>query len=228
MRNLTSPNIRLLTSPLLTLLILIVLSIVASRVLFEKITDLRVKLDELRQEETGIQEKLSILESERSIVGPFSDRILTVFPSKNPSLIVISQLKNQASRMNLEISEIKVGSESERQNGIFAANISFVMEGESPIILNFLKNISKNAPITKIDKVQIGISDLGNLPTATVLLSSFWSPLPQTIPNISQRVDQLTTEDKSILNSISNLNLPPFSELPPSASAFSRPDPFSY
>ncbi|OGM25173.1 hypothetical protein A3D00_04305 [Candidatus Woesebacteria bacterium RIFCSPHIGHO2_02_FULL_38_9] len=227
MKNLISPNLRLLFFPVFSILVLLFLTVFVTRLFFGKIGELRARISELAKEENSVKEKILVLESEQSFYSPFSEKVSVAFPPKNPAILVVGQIKKEANLLGLNIDNFKVGGEVQKEGGLYSVQIGFDLAGSPVQELNFLQSVPHIAPISKIDSFRISKlqTKVGENPISSILLSSYWSPFPENLPPITESIGQLSNEDKSIISSLSALNPPGVSQTSPQP-PLERLDPF--
>lgn len=216
-------NIKAVLTSSAPLVVVIILFIFAGQFGFSKVSDIRAQIDKAQKDNSVLTQKLNLLQEVSSSLAAGSGVAVTALPDKNPSIVVLSQIKNIALSAGVTLGNIKAGDSIQDNSGLFRVDISFEATGARPQIISFLQNIEKIAPITRIDKIKINES--GGAALTNITLKSFFSPLPTTIPPVTQAISDLTPAEKTILTNITNLTQPTFVDLPASGGS-GRTDPF--
>lgn len=204
------------------LVALILLFVIVAKFGISKVGDLRSKIAIAQKEETILSEKAKLLETVSDSLSAGTVASTGAMPESNSSLIVLSQLKILAGTRGVFISNIKAGSEVKDDTGLSRVDLTFDSRGSKDSIIAFLGDTARIAPITKLTKLKI-TQALGET-LATVTVASFWSPLPKTIPSITESVNDLTPAERNTLVEISKLIQPIFSNI--QATEGGKEDPF--
>lgn len=210
---------------LLILLGFITLFALVAKFSLKQITDLRGKVTIAQKDQKILAEKLSALDKFENEYSQSSQPISLVLPSKNPSMLALSQIKRLAVDNGLLLSNTQSSSDLKDKNQIRSIRIGFELEGERLAVLNFIKEIENMAPISSVEEVKL--NEIASTAKAKVSLITFFSPLPEKIPALTEPVNDLTPEETEILNQVLNLRQPPFSEAMPSETQV-RGDPFQF
>ena len=146
--------LRLILLPLLSLVILAVLSSVVLRSAFARIQSLRGELENAQRDENVLKEKEIILKEVQQSIAGQAQVVALALPSENPALIVISQVKNLAFERALFPQNLEVGAETQEAE-LMSVPISFDMEGDLTEVLDFVKSLTSISPLSTIDKLAI-------------------------------------------------------------------------
>ena len=187
--------------------LLVILTIILFKVGVKSITEQNSKLSGQLKKEKILVQKAEILSRVEAEAQAQAEVASFALPSQNSSFVVISQLKTLAASNLLILTNIRVGGETKDGN-ISVADISFDLEGPLPSIFTFLQGLSKVAPLTISDKVQI--NQAGEVARANVRAKAFWAAFPETLPALSEPANDLTKEEKEILVEVLTLNPPEF------------------
>ena len=217
-------NTKLIINSTLPLIIVVILFAVVGQFGISKVTDLRNQIEKARKDQTVLAQKLKLLESISETVAEDSGASLAALPDANPSLIVISQIKNVSIGNGVLIATIKSSPPVEDSGGLSHVSISFETIGTKSQITSFLKSIANIAPITIIDKIKM--TEVGGVARAVVTVKSYWSILPKTLPTLTSPITDLTAAEKKTLEDVSALTQPSFVTVPPSEGV-GKTDPFS-
>lgn len=216
-------SIKMVITSLAPLLIVLLLFAVVGKFGISKVTDLRTQLNSLQKDQTVLSQKLNILQSLSQTLSQGSGFAMSAFPEDNPALTVISQLKRIAPTGGVSLTNIKAGAEVKDKSGLSRVDVSFEATGPRSSVLAFIKDIQTLAPITLVDKVKI--TELGGIAKADVSVKSFWSALPTSIPSVAQPITDLTSQEKSVLGTVSSLLQPSLTNVSPVSGG--KSDPFS-
>lgn len=182
----------------------------------------------MNSESKAIEEKLkikvSVLQSVSQIITGDTTFLDVVVPNKVAVLYGLNQIKNQAIKANLFISNIRTSVQSSENNGVSKSSISFDVEGPEPSIYEFFNSFSKTLPLITVDKVKItGTSDISR---ATATFGVYTAKLPKTIPSVESSINELTEDEKNLLMELTTYVLPEFTE-PQVDATQAREDPFN-
>lgn len=212
---------RNLLSSVLPLLISIILFILVVNFGVGRVLQLRSEITQANIDKNTLTQKLNTLDSLGSNLPANTEVSSIALPDKNPAVITLSQLKSLATQNLVSISNIKSGSSVAPSASLSSADLSFEVVGPTPAILSFLNGVHKIAPITVIGRVKM--SQVGQVATAAVTVSSFWSPFPTQIPAVDQPINTLTPDEQTILSSVNALVPPQFSQLSPAQGGRANP-----
>lgn len=209
--------------PALLLIVLLLLSVFSIKMGISKIVNLQDLVKSQKSAELVLIQKEELLRS--ADVGLFdqANAANIALPEKNPVLFSMYHIKNLGTDGLVRLSNIKVGSGGTGDSGINEISISFDINGQMADVINAINQLKNTAPLIIINKVDFQIE--GSLASASVGVSSFWSPFPGKIPSLTQPLSDFTTEEKSILESLLSLTRPSFDQLIPQE-AMERENPF--
>ncbi len=225
-----SKNIKFLEVPILVLLALIVVSLVGAKIIFDRFSIINNESADLKSTQELLTQKLTVLQTNNQKAADFSSKVNEALPSRNPSFIVLAQLRNMTSQVSALISDVSVGQGVKDQGtNISYVPITFKTSGDPIKLSNILLQVNKFAPISKLQELKLVAGTGANDFVATITLNTYWSELPTKIPAISEPITQLTPDENKILQDVSNLqSVAVGSSQPTSAVAgSSRTNPFS-
>ncbi len=204
----------------------ILLFVIVGKFGLTKGSEVRVKLEEAREDQSILTQKLgAISEVEQSILDS-STLASVAMPESNPLLPVISQVKTQSSLKGLFLTNIKTGSEASDKGGLKRIDVSFDIEGPRNQVMLFLIDIQRIAPISLLDKVKV--NETSGVARANVTVRSFWSELPKTLPPATEPFKELSSDEISVLLNTTQLIQPTFIEIDAQEVTEVRPNPFSF
>jgi hypothetical protein len=216
-------RLQFLLVPVVVLAGVSVLFLISFKTGISRVTSLRTLLKETAQKENILKQKKEVLLSLGSEIPLQAKKIAAVFPDKNSSLLMLSQLKLEAIEEGLAFSSFKVGAEVKEKTSFSRVNIAFTVEGEVGNLISFLDSLKQVAPFSLIDRLDLRLS--GTLATADVQLSTYWAPFPEKLEALTEAVKGLTPEERETLLSVLDFKLPVFIQLSPSVPG-ERDDPF--
>lgn len=176
-----------------------------------------------------LEKNLAVLQNVQSDVIPLTEKTVLALPDKNPVLAAISQLKSLASARGLLLENIKVGGESESGPSTTSrVEITFNIQGSFSGVAEFLRTLGKITPLIRIEKIQM--DRVGADIRANTTISAYFSEFPKLIGEIDKPISDLTSEEKTILSSLSSLNALQTEDFsgPLSPIPSSRTDPFNF
>lgn len=215
---------KLILKSVLPLVVILILFLIAGKFGIGKVIEVQAQIAKAEQDKTILTQKLSLLESLTQTIAEDSGVAVSALPDKNPSLIIISQLKNLGATSGVVVSGTKSATQIDDTGGISHIVISFAVTGDRAQIIAFLKTVTNIAPITLLDKVRI--SEGAGLTHADVSVRSYWAVLPKTLPTLTTPITDLTADEKKILGSVTTLTQPDFVEVPASDDG-GKTDPFT-
>lgn len=217
-------NVMSVIKVVLPLLVVILLFVVVGKFGFGKITNVRAQISAAQTEQKVLSQKVSILTNVASVGEQFSNLAVSALPDSNPALAVVSQLKILAGTEALLLSEVKSGTPANDAAGLSAVSVSFNVIGSRVQIESFINKIDDIAPITVVDKIKINETSPGSS-VGSISVKSFWAPFPTKIPPVSEAISDLTSDEEQIMQELSVLNQPVFSQIPPAQGG--KTDPFT-
>ncbi len=189
------------------LLIVVALFIFAGKFAIGQIKNVSTQIKEAKKTQSVLSEKLKTLRSVSLVSASGSTAAIIALPKSNPSLQIISQIRNLAS-MNLLLIEGIRASVSESDIGQMSyVTTSFNLVGPREAISAFVKGIEGIAPMSFVDKLSL-VEDGSGGTAASVTVKTYFAPLPSTIPTVTQSVTDLTASEKELLKQISSLTQP--------------------
>lgn len=215
-------NVSAVIKAILPLVVILTLFVILGQIGFAKISDIREKISAADHDQLILTQKLDMLKTVSQTGVHDANVVTNTLPDNNPSLVVVSQLKNIGG--NLQIDSIKSAAGPSEANDLNTVQISFTVRGDRDGIESFLNSINTFAPLSILNKVKLAQSG-GNF-SADVTVISYWSPLPTKLPDTIEDFGDITAEDKQTLANISALAQPQFVSLPP-ADSNGKTDPFS-
>ncbi|HJY98868.1 MAG TPA: hypothetical protein VJ227_04085 [Patescibacteria group bacterium] len=188
-----------------------------------KVGEIRDEVRSAKTSQNSLTQKINILQDLSLTIGDFSSSAAVALPDSNTALAAVSQLKILALQNGLFLTDLKTGPPVSDALGLMRVDVNFDVEGGRSQVSEFLRGISRVAPITVVSGIDLNES--GGVTQAGISVKSFWAPLPKTLPTSEQAVSRLTPEEEEVLSKINTLTQPVFSEISPTSGG--RTDPFN-
>lgn len=218
-------DLKIILKASLPLLATVLVFVVILKFGLGKVTEVREKVDVAERDQAILGQKLNVLQDASGIILSSSSTSLLALPESNPSLSVISQLRRLSAERGISLSNIKTSGEITDKSGLKRVDVTFDLEGSRTLVIDFLQSIDKFAPISGVDKIKL--NEAGGVIRGSIVVKSFWSELPKKLPSLTDKINDLTADEKQTLTQISGLIKPIFVEVPPSDST-ARSDPFNF
>lgn len=203
-------EILFLIKPILFLIIIAILLVVLILVGINQVKSVIAKTNESKEIEITLNQKITILQKVTEVISGDTTFLDLTIPGKSAVLYALSQIKNEAYKNNLLVSNIKTSAPVSIKSEMFKNSISFDVEGDETSVYNFLKSFSKLIPLMNIEKVKINSS--GSNTSAVISSSVYSAELPKTIPSVSSIAVDLTDAEVNLLNELTSYTLPVFIE----------------
>ena len=223
-RKLIPASVSVIALPLVYVIILVVISYVAINTGMSKISQQKKNLAQGKKTESVLRDKEQTLLEASVVITPYVDYSTQALPDRNPSLVVISQIKTLGLKKEVELTDLAISGFSEATKGISSAGMTMEIRGDKDKAVDFIRSTRVIAPIIIIDAIEMDFS--GDAVSADLKTQSFWKPLPQELGKISDPIDKLTETEIEILEEIAQLEAPSFYDVSPSG-PYTRGNPFS-
>lgn len=224
MQNFNKTETMYLAKPILILAVVILLVVVTIIFGLNQITAQITKIEDSKAVENSLNQKVFVLQKVSEVIKDDTTFLDVVIPSKAASLYGLSQIKNQAARNNLLLTNVRTSGAVPLEGGISKISVSFDVEGKMFTIYEFLKSFKQSLPLMSVDKVKV--STIDPIARALVTLNVYSAELPRTIPSVSATVEDFTPEEIGIIRNLSTYNLPVFIE-PKATDIIPKEDPFN-
>lgn len=225
LRQLITVNLRIIMVPVVLFITLGILVIFSVQFGFGKISEQNAQLQKAKADEDVLVQKESVLRNIQPVVEKYINSVALAVTEENPALLVISQLKSEAQKQGIIITDIKIGlgsSTAEKLN-MNSTEVGFSMDGSVSQIISFLKSLDKLLPIIKVNQVKFVVSS--GVARSEIQVKSYYASYPTKLPSLTEPIKELTKGENDILESISLMTKPFFNELSPQ-SATVRENPF--
>ena len=213
---LISPNIKVMAIPVAVLLVVAILFIYLTKVGYSRVTKQISEYKLAQKTENILSGKLGLLKKVESEIADDTDSTILALPDKNPATWSISQLRLKSIENGLTMDSINVANSNSFEENINSIAIGVQITGqELAQILSFLSSLPTFAPISTTGEIQMEKGEDGGW-AANTEVSIYWSKLPPTLPAIDETLNDLSNEEKTVLNKVSSLTKPTFTVLEPS------------
>lgn len=225
-RNQIDPSLKIIALPLIIIVAsLLGIGLIANYAL-PAIQSKQAVIKEAKLTQVALEQRISILkEFQAGILDDKSDVIYTVFPDKNPGAVVLTQMRSIGTEDQVEIQRIEFSPPETDQNMNKTKMEYDLVSNDFNSIIRFLGKLQKSAPISTIDEVSMGIIE--DKVKTTLKSSIYWADLPTGLPELTEPIKDLSTEEKVLLNEVFSYRLPEFSTLLPESQAVERVNPFN-
>lgn len=221
-----SPNIKIISVPLVTIVTVIMIFILFAPQGYSRINSKMTEFKNTQKEENILSSKLDSLKRLSSASLDPEDTSVIALPSKNPGMWIVSQIRRSSRETDIEIVKMSILNVNEKDE-IKSSDVQFELEaGEYQSLLNFVKDLVVMLPIysLKIISVERGQGE-GVLFTGKVEATFYWSDFPKTLPAMNEPLNELTEDEINLIGIISGFKRPAFTELTPGQPQ-DRPMPF--
>ena len=219
-------NLGTIFSPAISIIVIAILFFVTLKVGMPRVLNQRKTLKEIGTQEEALRSKLSRLNELKIEYSTQVDPVAIAFPDKNPSLLMVSQVRRVAGENTLEVKDVKSeeGMRTESQN-FSSVGVSFQVSGSLDNVFNLVLSTKNYAPLTSIEKMDVDVGD--NEVTAEIIFAGYYAPYPEKLPPIDKPVAELTEDEQRVLGSVASLTQPEFFDVT-ALPAVDRPNPFSF
>lgn len=217
-------SVSTLALPLLYVLILVIVSYFAFDTGISKIQTQKKNLKKNREIESVLSEKEQVLSDATGVITPYVNYSTLALPDYNPSLFVLSQIKEMARSENANIGDLSFSGFNTAEKGISSIKFTMDVSGERRDVIDFIRTTMLVAPIIKLDTVELNLKD--ERADASLLAQSYWKVLPTELGKITNPIEKLTSEEVEVLEATTQLKPPIFDDVTPSG-PYVRSNPFS-
>lgn len=217
-------QIQFIIKPLSFFLLFSLILILTAFFAVKQINDIRAKISNSKRVESSLNTKISTLQKVDKKISENITFLDIALPSRASALYAINQIKVNASKYNVLVSNLRTGSSSLDDGSISTSLVSFDVDGKIYDLYNYLESFSKVLPIMNVTKTTINLS--GDIAKASVSISVYSATLPTQISAIAESVNDLTPEEENLLSEIANYELPSFVE-PKPQEGLTKEDPFN-
>ncbi|MGD0523152.1 MAG: hypothetical protein ABSA43_01180 [Candidatus Microgenomates bacterium] len=221
------PDIKIIVLPLISLLILAVFGVVILKLGFAKFMTQQKQISDTQQEIRVLEQKNTILSSVSPSIAQNANLFSFALPGEDSTAMVISQLRTLSSSTGVVINSMS-SRPNTKENIMPGENISLNISGPVTAAFDFLNNLPGIAPLVLVNTAILGQDKSGNSGNSNVdiIINSYWSPYPVTIPATTEPINDLSASEKDMISQMANLKIPVFAEPAPQEATSSRSNPF--
>lgn len=220
-----SPNITTLALPIIYLVVLVIVAFISIKAGYQQIDKQRKDVNAAKKTESILNEKYNTLQDAQSFISKYVDPASFALPDKNPSLYILSQMKQLTSLRPVVVADFNFGRGSTlTSEDIGSVSMSFNISGSVNDVISYYQDMIKLAPIITFATFDI-TTDSQALQVDT-RADSFYAEYPDKLPSITQPISKLTSSEMQTLEEISTLTPPSFTTLDPNG-PFTRENPFA-
>lgn len=176
---------------------------------FFLIKNINLQRSELRrnkQIESELTKKRDFLQEQSISFPAYLDYLLLALPENNVSLLALFQIRNLASQNLIFVKNIGVSSPSSDKN-IVKVQIKFDAEGDNfESLLDYVVDLQRALPLFEINRFSLSRKE--SQFQASFLLSTFFSPYPETIPTLEGGEKEFSEKERSLLSKIQTYKKP--------------------
>lgn len=220
------PGYEPLVAPVLTMIVVIVLSVSVAYPIYQRIQKVRAEISQVEKSVNVLEEKASLLSSaQKSTLSEQAENVLTGLPGADPSLSALSTIRITAVAQGFTLRSIGVTGLGGGKETLNTVNVNFEITGLLDQTLQFLSRLNETAPLMRVTTVEMTNSGDGRAFTgATVVV--FWGPLPKTLGKVDAPLELLKQDEETLLNTLSNLQVQSLVQVVPSPPQTGRTNPF--
>lgn len=184
---------------------------------FSRISKYLHELVDARKKQVILEDKVNVLRQVRDSNLIASDISYIALSEKNPTTMLVSHIKTLSEEYGILLKNLNLSDSdtNELEEGVIQAEFEVeISSTDIQTIVNFLNELSKISPLVRLKEADINLENDGKYFTKTKLLI-FWSPLPESLPALTQPIENFSSQELELLGQISKLKTPVFSKLNP-------------
>lgn len=191
--------------PVVVLLTILGMTVSGGQFLWGKIAEERQKIGELKNKNTLLETKKTVLSSQdKNQLLKYSQTAVDAIPGETPTLAALASTNNLAFDNQLTLSDFRVN--EKKEGGTSSSELTVNTEGSLANTITFLNQLKNSAPLSKV--VGLVASVQGGVARTKTTLLSLWAPLPTSIGKTETAVQPLTSAESEIAERLSNLEQP--------------------
>lgn len=193
------------TLPLITLLILLLLTATLGRAIVGRILGTRANILQLQKEGQLLAAKLDALSAlSQDELARSSQNAVAALPSESSTLFALAAIRELALSRGLELSNLRVSEIADlEKGGVKAIELQFDTQAGFFQTLGFLNDLGGSAPIMRVSKAKFSVSAASSLTKFTVV--SAWGSLPKTVGKVTDPLETLTSSEQEVLGRLTAL-----------------------
>ena len=174
------------------------------------------KLQEIGVQEADLRAKIATLTNRKNALAALTPEVVAqsaksvvALPAENSAILVAAQIRQSASDHGVNLNNLTIGTYDDPTRPDFGnVQVGIIAEGSSPSILAFVGELPKLSPLLLVDTVNLTTNATSTL--AQITVRSFWSPLPSTLPPLTEPLEALTPEESELLSKLAEYKSPTF------------------
>lgn len=193
------------TLPLITLLILLLLTVTLGRAIVGRLLGTRASIAQLQKEGELLVVKLDALSAlGQDELARTSQSAVAAIPSESSTLFALAAIRELALSRGLDVSNLRVAEIPDlEKGGVKAVELNFDTQGGFFQTLGFLNDLGGSAPLMRVSKAKFSVSASSSLTKFTVV--SAWGSLPKTVGKVTDPLQTLTSSEQEVLGRLTSL-----------------------
>lgn len=174
----------------------------------------------INQETAAIEQKIETLDRRLSVLRSVEDQIETsmnlatlAIPHTNPSTLVIRKFRELIARHQLSVDDLSVSSpfSTELSGEFLSYQIDISVSGQYESMVAFTKEISQILPLVNISSLSMERRPGSELVESKMTLVAHSAALPENLPDISEPIPALSSNEVEIMALLAGFEAPSFS-----------------
>ena len=194
--------------PLAGIAVLVVLVLVLGNFFFENISNFRSEIRKIEASNLILDERLNTLQSVAEELSRSTEIVNFALPEDSPGVLVALQIRSLARDKEVLLEDFTIRKTSLTINEtIETSDIEFEASGEFTAVTSLVEELSGLLPLVNLQSVNVEDDFTGGV-TASVRLSTYSAPLPETLPSLTESINGLTAAEEETLEQLSFFNRP--------------------
>ena len=203
----TLTKISFVIAPLFYLTAIIFVGIFSIRYGISKISEQQKEIKKYKTQVSILSEKIEVLENVESELPDITSNLVNALPLEDSSLLMLYQLKNVAGQNGVVLSGLDFNAgESEESGSLRTTKFSFTASINLSGSTNIITALENYSPIVIYDSFDI-VKE-GSVINTDVDARTYWSPAPDKIPPVTDKIKLLTEADQAIVSGVDSLIKP--------------------
>jgi Tfp pilus assembly protein PilO len=198
---------RVFTLPIVTLLIIVVLSLTVGKYMVDSIFSTREELDGLAQKTQTLQAKNNLLSTvDKQQIKAEAEAVVTAVPSQTPSLPSLATIRSLVAQRGLTLTTFAVSEGAESKQGTRSVMMDISLYGGLEAVVGFSNDIKNYSPLMKISNANISLG-AGSDASGRFTIVSAWAPLPQSLGKAETPLDPIKNNEQQIIDQLKSLKI---------------------
>lgn len=154
--------------------------------LTEKIIPKRIFLESLEKEKQSLASDLS--------------ELTLILPNESKPPLLLATIEQAASDLSLQVGSLTYSNQPNQAEQKFV-QLNFLLKGEEEKVIAYLSRLQETTPLVLIKKVSIEeeTESLDNKTSASLTTQWFYEPLPKSLGEIEEPIEQINQREKEAL-----------------------------